>query len=177
MAGQVVETTARIVTDYGPNTIRTVYWEEYRGKGKDGKALPAAWMGRVQAAPGSHKTGGDPHIAGRALDIVLRASEPNEKRIAEELVQVFLKLKKELKFISVIYNSWEWNGSGQRFPRGGDAINRHVSHIHIEWSESDMNHGGFDEILAGEVSNISDVEIGGVEDDAKQASFFRPYSS
>ena len=168
MAGQVVETTARIVSDYGPNTIRSSYWEQYQAK--------PDWMARIQAAAGPHKTGGDPHIAGRALDIVLRASEPNEKRIAEELVQVFLKLRSELKFIAVIYNGWEWNKAGVRFPRGGDAVNRHVSHIHIEWAASDMNHGGFDELLAGEVSNISDLDIGGVEDAATQASYYKPYS-
>ncbi len=157
MAGPVVEATCKVLLDYGPNTLRTQYLERNRGKGKDGKRLPPKWMDRLQASAGPHKSGNDPHIAGRALDIILFATEPNEKRIADELCQAFLRILDKIKLCALIYNGAEWNARGVKLPRNGDAIRRHVSHIHIEWAQANMNHAGFDEDLAAEVSNISDT--------------------
>lgn len=153
MAGPVVESTARIVYNHGPNIIRSEYWEKFVGKGEK-----PGWRGRIQAAAGPHKTGADPHIAGRALDIVLRASVPSEKKVADELVGIFLDIKGSLKFISVVYNGWEWNGAGQRFTRGGDAVNRHVTHIHIEWSSAMMSHSGFESELTDRVRKMAPSE-------------------
>lgn len=153
MAGPVVESTAKIISTYGPNIIRSEYWEKFVGAG----AKPG-WRGRVQAAAGPHKSGADPHIAGRALDIVLRASIPSEKKVADDLVGIFLAIKDSLKFISVVYNGWEWNGAGQKFVRGGDAVNRHVTHIHIEWSAAMMSHSGFENELTTRVKAMAPSE-------------------
>jgi hypothetical protein len=62
---------------------------------------------RLQAAAGPHKSGADPHIAGRALDIILFASVNGERDYADRLVDVFLGLKAQMRFIAIIYNGWE----------------------------------------------------------------------
>lgn len=152
MAGQIVTNVAKIIQQHGPNIIRSQYWEAYGAKGKK------YWADRLQAAAGPHKTAGDPHAGGRALDIVLRANIPSEKKVADELVSIFLALKGQLKFISVIYNGWEWNGAGVKFPRGGDVVNRHVSHIHIEWSAAGMSLTGFENALIEKVKTMRPSE-------------------
>ena len=48
--------------------------------------------------------------------------------------------------------------------RGGDAINRHVTHIHIEWDSANINLTGFEADLTAEVKKIdetpdSDIEL------------------
>ena len=92
----------------------------------------------------------------QALDIILFADQPNELLIANRMVSAFLNLREQMKWLSVIYNGAEWNKFGGKMPRGGDAINRHVTHIQIEWSAADMNLTGFEENLAAEMMNIPD---------------------
>lgn len=48
--------------------------------------------------------------------------------------------------------------------RGGDAINRHVTHIHIEWDSANINLTGFEADLTAAVKKIdetpdSDIEL------------------
>ncbi len=74
-------------------------------------------MERLQAAAGPHKSDGDPHIAGRALDIVLRSNIPYELYIGNFVVDAFLQARDAMKWISVVYNHSEWNGAGNKFPR------------------------------------------------------------
>ena len=151
MAGLVVNTTEKLLREKGPSILREQYWEKYVPKGEK-----PGWKDRLQAAPGPHKSGGDAHIAGRALDIVLFADKPNERMIAERIVSAFLNVREEMKWISVVYNGSEWNKFGGKMPRGGDDINRHVTHIHIEWDSSGINNTGFEEKLEAELVNIPD---------------------
>jgi hypothetical protein len=139
MAGLVVESTKRILYENLPK-LREQYWEE--------SARPPKWMDRLQAAAGPHKSGNDPHIAGRALDIILFASQPLELEMANDLVEVFLGLREKMKWIAVIYNSEEWNRAGLKFPRTGSPENRHVTHIHVEWDAANINLVGFEADLA-----------------------------
>jgi hypothetical protein len=150
MAGLAVETTARLVSQFGPNIIRSGYWETHVLAGQKSR-----WLDRVQSAPGPHKKAGDPHIAGRALDIVLRASIRSERLVADELVGIFLKLRKEMGFISLIYNGSEWNSAGVKMARLGDAVNRHVTHIHIEWSDGGVGGTGFQSALKAAIQAMS----------------------
>jgi hypothetical protein len=108
-------------------------------------------MDRLQAAAGPHKSGNDPHIAGRALDIILFANQPLELEMANDIVQVFLNLREKMKWIAVIYNNWQWNRVGLKLPRTGSRENRHVTHIHIEWDAANMNLTGFEPDLAAEL--------------------------
>jgi len=148
MAGPVVETTSRILGRFGPTLLGSEYWEANPAKGSKPGYLP-----RLGSAAGPHKSGDDPHIAGRALDIVLFASRPNEKSLADALVQVLLKLKDKLKFISVVYNGSEWNGAGQKFAHPG-----HVTHIHIEWGAASMSHTGFEADLEAECKALKPAD-------------------
>lgn len=152
MAGLAVEMTKRILFEQGPSILREKYYEKYQKK--------PGYLERLQAAAGPHKSGNDPHIAGRALDIVLRANIPYEYYIGNFLVQAFLTARVPMNWISVIYNHWEWNGAGVRFPRQktlkdksgkptkiDDVIFGHVTHIHIEWSSSGVASANFEKDL------------------------------
>ncbi len=79
-------------------------------------------------------------MPGLALDIILFASEPAEKDYADRIVQVFMSSKDKMSFISVIYNGWEWNGAGKKFPHVDEA---HKTHIHIEWSGGGVSKNSF----------------------------------
>ncbi len=111
--------------DHGPSILSTPY-RDVAAK----KDLP-----RLQGPAGPHKTDDhDPHREGRAIDIILFANIESERRVADELVDVFLKVREKMKWLAVIYNKRQWNWAGKEFPRGGDAISQHTTHIHIEWA-------------------------------------------
>jgi hypothetical protein len=123
-----VEKGLNILRDHGPYILRTTYFEQATKKN-----LP-----RLQGPAGPHKTDDhDPHKEGRAIDIILFGNIEHERLIADELVQVFLKVREKMKWSAVIYNKKEWNKAGTEMPRGGDLINQHVTHIHIEWRAAD----------------------------------------
>ncbi len=149
MASLVVEKTKGLLFEHVP-ILQEQYWEKFAAGGK-GK-----WMDRLQASAGPHKSGKDPHIAGRALDIILFASDGRERFVADQLVEVFLGLRESMHWSAVIYNGSEWNYAGQKLPRTGDAINRHVTHIHIEWRASDVNHTGYESDLADALDGVMD---------------------
>ena len=137
MAGLAVDATVRALKYYGPSLLTQLYWDaSVKPKG--------GWLPRLQAAPGPGRTSTDPHVAGRALDIILFASKPTEKDYADRIVQVFLASRAAMSFISVIYNGWEWNGSGLKFPHVDQA---HKTHIHIEWSGGGVSKAGFESDL------------------------------
>ena len=113
-----------ILREYGPPILNTTY-KDVAAK----KQLP-----RLQGPAGSHKSGNDPHIQGRAIDIILFANIENERKCADEIVDVFLTVREKMKWLAVVYNKRQWNWAGTEFPRGGDLISQHVTHIHIEWA-------------------------------------------
>jgi len=127
-----------ILSEHGPYIIRGKYYDVAAKK-----ELP-----RLQGPAGSHKTDDhDPHKEGRAIDIILFASIDNERVVADELVKVFLTIREKMKWSAVIYNKKEWNMAGKEFPRGGDPINQHVTHIHLEWRMADAASAGWEEDL------------------------------
>ena len=133
MAGAAVTATQNALYYYGPSLLTQNYWEPAK--------KPPGWLSRLQAAAGPHKDKStDPHAAGRALDIILFAKNPQEKDYADRIVRVFLGLKDKMKFISVIYNDWEWNGQGVKFPHKDAA---HKTHIHIEWGKAGVGSSTF----------------------------------
>jgi hypothetical protein len=60
--------------------------------------------------------------------------------LAEHIVEIFLSLKEKMKFVSVIYNGSEWNGSGLKFPHVDEE---HKTHIHIQWGDAGVATAGF----------------------------------
>jgi hypothetical protein len=76
--------------------------------------------------------------------------------VADQLVEVFQTLRKKMLWNCIVYNNWEWNGGGVKFPRKGSASSRHVTHIQIQWGAANINHYGFETDLAEAVSGISD---------------------
>lgn len=148
MASVVVETTKRLLFE-NVSILQERYLE------KAAKGGPRM-MDRLQAAAGPHKSGDDPHIAGLALDIILFASDGRERFVADQLVQSFLDQRTAMKWISTIYNGAEWNSAGKKLPRGGDAVNRHVTHIHLQWRAADANHAGFETDLVKALKKVDD---------------------
>lgn len=153
MAGKVVDTTAQILLDNGPDLLKEEYWEDHPGPGKK-----PGYLKRVQAEAGPHKTNvDDPHKAGRALDIVLFANKPEEKKIADSLVQAFRNIRTKIKFIALKYNHKEWTQYGGVIDEPNDQ--EHTTHIHIEWAASSMDLTGFEDALKEEVSSIGKLII------------------
>ncbi len=144
MAGPAVNATQKALEYFGPSILTQQYWDaSVKPKG--------GWLPRLQAAPGPGRTSStDPHVAGRALDIILFAKDPGERDWADRVVQVFLAQRASMGFISVIYNGWEWNGAGQRFPHVDEA---HKTHIHIEWSGGGVSKNSFASDLEDALSN------------------------
>ena len=131
-----------VLREHGPYILGTTY-RDVAAK----KDLP-----RLQGPAGPHKSSDhDPHKEGRAIDIILFASIEHERLIADQLVDVFLSVREKMKWSAVIYNKKEWNGAGKEFPRGGDPINQHVTHIHIEWRAADAASADWEQDLIDEL--------------------------
>jgi hypothetical protein len=159
MAGVAVNITERVLRENGPFILRTPYWEKNTGKDKfTNKNRPPGWLPRLQSAAGPHKKGADPHIAGRALDIILFANHPSERELAEAIVKVFLDLRPKMGWVSVIYNGSEWYSNGTKHPRGGGPENRHVTHIHIEWGQTSVLNGKFEADLISRMTALAENE-------------------
>lgn len=150
MAARVVQEVKDTLEQFGPAVLRTKYDEQFSKNPGPTK--------RLQAAAGPHKSGNDPHIAGRALDIVLYATIEAERVVADKLVEVFLTLREDMRWGGLIYNGSEWNSRGNKFPRTGTEINRHVTHIHIEWGAKTIdtvNPDNFKQRFISELMKIS----------------------
>jgi hypothetical protein len=160
MAGIAVNITERILRDYGPYLLHSQYWETSTGTDKfTGKKLKPGYLPRLQSSAGTHKSGNDPHIAGRALDIILFASNQYEKELAEDLIQIFLELRTKMGWIDLIYNGSEWYSDGSKNVRGGNEINRHLTHIHIEWGQNSVNKHDFEASLIAKIKELSENEL------------------
>jgi hypothetical protein len=104
---------------------------------------PPSLKARLQAAPGTHTDPNydpntDPHVSGLALDIILFASVPLEKSLAENLVDVFVAHKDQMKWSAVIYNWATTDDFGGPKPYTGR--NKHETHIHIQWAGFTRQH-------------------------------------
>ena len=132
-----------ILRDHGPAILKTTYMDQGAKVN-----LP-----RLQGPAGSHKSGNDPHIQGRAIDIILFATIESERKVADELVDVFLTVREKMKWLAVVYNKKQWNWAGQEFPRGGDIISQHITHIHIEWAMAFAASAAWEEDLVKELGN------------------------
>jgi hypothetical protein len=121
--------------------------------------------------------GFEDHSEGRALDVGIRAWVPAEKELAEKLIVALNDFSFEVMWSFFIWNRQITfnNGLGpQPYPRAVKMP--HTEHIHISWSR--ISSGGASFVgFANALDGILRDESGGVEDDATQSSFSRPYSS
>ena len=158
MAGPAVELTQAALLDAGHPILAETFF--------DASAQPPKQLPRLQAAAGPHKSGGDPHIAGRALDIILFAKIDMERAIADDLVEIFLDLRPQMKWIAVIYNGSEWNAQGMKMIRkklvAGKPVDdesfEHRTHIHIEWGLSSINTTDFNDALTERLAEAFDPD-------------------
>ncbi len=119
------------------------------------KAMP-----RLQAAPGDHRSNPnydsskDPHVAGLALDIILLAWVTRERQLAENLVDLFVYYKDQMKWSAVIYNHATTDDFGGPKPYTGK--NPHTTHIHIEWPRSRAGTTGFIGDMTDDLTDLHD---------------------
>jgi hypothetical protein len=136
MAKKAVEMTVLALRGAGPSILKSQFG-----------GLP-----RLQAAPDDKHVGAkDPHVGGRALDIILLADRDYERLFADMIVEVFLEMRDDMRWGAVIYNKVEWTSAGQELPRiwnpkmkEKDPVRfEHTTHIHIEWSTANAERGDF----------------------------------
>jgi flagellar protein FlgJ len=72
------------------------------------------------------------HAEGRALDIHLNVSRPDEKLIADNLYRIFIEAANQTGIDNVIWNRTIWSrAKGQHAYHGQ---NPHTDHIHLEFT-------------------------------------------
>ncbi|MCP5459644.1 MAG: hypothetical protein H6971_08470 [Gammaproteobacteria bacterium] len=85
----------------------------------------------------------DDHGEGRALDIGLLVSKPEENRIAWGLIEdVLVPLKDEIAWSYFIWDQWIWYPDKRGKQKGGFTGN-HTNHIHVSWSRANSQKIGF----------------------------------
>lgn len=123
----------------------------------NGKSLP-----RLQSAAGDHsknpdyKPAKDPHVDGRALDIILFATNPKEKIIGENIFAMFHAYKEEMNWTAIIFNKYTVDDFGGPRLYERNNWNDHSTHIHIEWSPSKSKTTGFKDLIWEELKQINE---------------------
>jgi hypothetical protein len=82
---------------------------------------------------GIYQKDADDHDEGRALDIGLLVSRPDEDKIAWGIInEVLLPLRDEIDWSYFIYNQWIWYPEPRGREKGGFKGD-HTNHIHVSW--------------------------------------------
>jgi len=85
---------------------------------------------------GIYNPGHDDHGEGRALDIGLLVSRPDEKEIAWGLINDVLKPNQaEVGWSYFIWDQWIWYPDARGQQQGGFQGD-HTNHIHVSWSQT-----------------------------------------
>jgi hypothetical protein len=173
MARPAIETLIKVLLSSGPPHLQDPY-PEPSDHNKPHQRLQAARGKSVPSGPG------DPHPQGRALDIILFASDGYDKSIADQLVEAFLDERTTMKWGGPIYNKQEWNSAGAWMPRvltpevrkkilakrkaqgnNSEVIDKvayeHVTHIHIEWGDASADQTGFASSLSDRLKTVVDL--------------------
>jgi hypothetical protein len=125
---------------------------------------------------GIYNPGHDDHGDGRALDIGLLVSRPNENEIAWGLINdVLLPNLSEIGWSYFIYDQWIWYPDARGQQRGGFQGD-HTNHNHVSWSQADSQTNSFPQAEQAIHQLLMDI-TGGVEDDDTQSSYVGPYCS
>lgn len=74
------------------------------------------------------------HAEGRALDIHLSVSRPDEKLIADRLYRIFIEAAYQTGIDNVIWNRTIWSRSRGAHHYNGQ--NPHTDHIHVEFTKA-----------------------------------------
>ena len=122
---------------------------------------------------GIYNPGHDDHGEGRALDLGLLVSVPEENILALGLIRVFQSVQVEMAWSYLIYDQDIYYSDVRGKQRGGFKGN-HTNHIHVSWSRANSQRQQFPALIR-ELDFLATG--GGVEDEDSQASYDRPYSS
>ncbi|MEP6847759.1 MAG: hypothetical protein ABI999_02810 [Acidobacteriota bacterium] len=91
---------------------------------------------------------GTRHTAGLAIDIMLEVRQANEHRRADQLIDVFVRLHRQMRWSDLIYSDYDGTTTtyfhipgGGGFGRPGHMLERnpytqdtrHSNHIHLDW--------------------------------------------
>jgi hypothetical protein len=157
MTGRAPQALADALREEGPPVLRTAF------------VHGTASESRLQLAPDEeHNSEHDPHKEGRALDIVLLASDPAQKAEGDELVALFRRMVDVMQWGWLIYNKRQWGPNGEDRERIFRAINpgespakyalakakhEHITHIHIEWNNNKKDLDDFKDALLAELTS------------------------
>ena len=102
---------------------------------------------------GIYNPGHDDHGEGRALDIGLLVSKPDENEIAWGLINDVLKPNQaEIGWSYFIWDQWIWYPDVRGQQKGGFKGD-HTNHIHVSWSQTTSQKSGF---------TTADIAMGGL---------------
>ena len=82
------------------------------------------------------------HVEGRALDIGLLISDPNEKAIGDGLFDILVNRSHELGIDHIIWNGLIWSPT-RGGPRRYTGHNPHVDHIHVAFTRDGSQRSQF----------------------------------
>jgi hypothetical protein len=122
---------------------------------------------------GIYNPGHDDHGEGRALDLGLLVSVPEENILAYGLIQAFQTAKHEVGWSYFIYDQYIYYNDVRGKQKGGFKGD-HTNHIHISWSQGTSQRTQFPRLIR-ELDFLATA--GGVDDEDTQTSSYRPYSS
>ncbi len=114
----------------------------------------ARWRPLLAANPGKIGTtreDGSRHDAGLAMDIMLDSRAPDEKTVADEIIEALIAIHDQMKWFDILYTDWKNskpsffhipgmppfggpNGMLKKNPNGNLQLGLdHINHIHIDW--------------------------------------------
>jgi hypothetical protein len=115
----------------------------------------------------------DDHGEGRAVDLGLLVSRPEENILALSLVDIFHRVKHEVGWDYLVYDQFIYYNDSRGQQRGGFKGD-HTNHIHVSWSRAASQKSTFPQLIR-ELDFLATG--GGVEDEGSQSSYYAPYSS
>lgn len=106
------------------------------------------------------------HAEGRAIDIHLSASEPEQRSLGDQLYHALIRKAKSLGIDNVIWNRQIWS-QAHGGPRPYMGENPHTDHIHVEFTRK----GSQDKLLRAIEIDIAIIRTG-IEDLKKNRNRF-----
>jgi hypothetical protein len=121
---------------------------------------------------GIFNAGHDDHDEGRAVDIGMRATIPEERQLAYDLIRIFRATAAEVGWSYLIWNKQIWYSDMRGGPIGSGFKGDHTDHIHVSWSRARSQDNQFPEFTR---QLDAYVALGGVSDESAQASYYQPF--
>jgi len=107
-------------------------------------AVPHIWIGRTTDTDGSR------HQAGLAIDVMLHSKSPDQKQVADGIIDALVDEHAQMGWFDLIYTDWNGgrpsyfhipglppfggpNGMLKKNPAGVALGHQHENHFHVDW--------------------------------------------